>query len=156
MDLLQLTAKIKEHFPEAIASEEKVFLVIKREWLLKVADFLKNSDLAFSNMHCITAVDRKDKMEVVYFVYSFELHTMLEFKVVLPMDDLTIETVSHLWHSANWLERETYDFFGIKFLHHPDLRRIMNPDEWTDHPLRKDFDRPDFFRLPQSDGLKAG
>ena len=72
------------------------------------------------------------------------------------MEDLTVETVSHLWKSANWLEREVFDLFGVRFLNHPDLRRILNPDEWTDYPLRKNFDRPDFIRLPQSEGLKAG
>ena len=71
------------------------------------------------------------------------------------MDDLTVESLAHLWKSADWLERETYDFYGIKFLNHPDLRRIMNPDSWTDFPLRKDFARADFIKKPQTLGLKG-
>jgi NADH-quinone oxidoreductase subunit C len=155
MDQAQLSKIISEKFPGAVAEEQPKAIVVKRESFLNIVKFLKESDLEFTNMHCITAVDRKDKMEVVYFIYSFKHHYMVTLKVFLAMTDLTIETVSHLWKSANWLERETYDLLGVKFLNHPDLRRILNPDEWTDFPLRKDFDRPDFYRLPQADGLKA-
>ena len=81
---------------------------------------------------------------------------MLTLKVFLSLDDPTVETLSGLWKSADWLEREVFDLFGVKFLNHPDLRRILNPDEWTDYPLRKNFDRPDFHRLPEVEGLKGG
>ncbi len=155
MELAQLRQAVKEQFPDAIVEEQPAATVLKKDSLLAVAGFLKDR-LAFLNLHCVTAVDRKEKMEVVYHLYSFEHRLMLTLKVILPREDLTIETLSKLWSSANWLERETYDFFGIKFLNHPDLRRIMNPDEWTDFPLRKDFDRPDFFRKPETQGLKGG
>ncbi len=155
MELSQLVQAIREKFPEAITEERKAAIVIKKESLLAVAGFLKGEFL-FENLHCVSGVDWKDKIEVVYHLYSFKHKFMLTLKVFLNMQDLTVETLSGLWKSANWLERETYDLFGVKFLNHPDLRRILNPDEWTDFPLRKNFDRPDFFRLPQSDGLKAG
>ena len=155
MEQAQVTKVLSEQFPGAVVEEQPKAIVIKRESFLAVAKYLKHSELSFHSLHSMTAVDRKDKMEAVYHLYSFKHRFMLELKVILPREDLTIETLSHLWHSANWLERETYDFFGIKFLNHPDLRRILNPDEWTDFPLRKDFDRPDFYRLPSIDGLKA-
>ncbi len=155
MELAQIVQSINEKFPGSITEEPKTFLVIKRESLLEVAKFLKET-LSFENCHCISGVDYKDKMAVVYHLYSFKHHFMLTVKVYLALDNLTVETLSGLWKSANWLERETYDFFGIKFLNHPDLRRILNPDEWTDWPLRKNFDRPDFYRLPAVEGLKGG
>ncbi len=156
MDQSQIVKILNEQFPGAIEGEQPKAIVLKKESLLAVAKILKDSDLAFKNMHCITAVDRRDKIEMVYHLYTFKHRFMLTLKVFLPMNDLAIETLSHLWKSANWLEREVFDLFGVKFLNHPDLRRILNPDEWTDYPLRKDFDRPDFYRLPQSEGLKAG
>ena len=155
MDQAQITKIFNEQFPGSVVEEQPKAIVIKKESLLAMAKRLKDSELDFSNLHCVTAVDRKDKIEVVYHFYTFKHRFMLTLKVFLPMTDLTIETLSHMWQSANWLERETYDLFGVKFLNHPDLRRILNPDEWTDFPLRKDFDRPDFYRLPQSEGLKG-
>ncbi len=156
MDRAQILSILNRECPGAVVEEQPRAVVIKKESLLVVAKALKSPELDFQNLHCISGVDRRDKMEVVYHFYTFKHRFMLTLKAFLPMDDLTIETLSYLWKSANWLERETYDFFGIKFLNHPDPRRILNPDEWTDFPLRKDFDRPDFYRLPQSEGLKAG
>ncbi|OGX07893.1 MAG: hypothetical protein A2Z88_00060 [Omnitrophica WOR_2 bacterium GWA2_47_8] len=156
MEQAQVAKIISEHFPGAVVEEQPKAIVIKKDNLLTVAKLLKDSDLAFKNCHCITAVDRKDKMEMVYHLYTFKHRYMLTLKVFLAMNDLTVESLTHLWRSADWLEREVYDLFGVKFLNHPDLRRILNPDEWTDFPLRKDFNRPDFYRLPESEGLKAG
>ena len=155
MEQAQIVKILNEQCPGAFVEEQPKAVVIKKESLLAVAKLFKNSELAFQNLHSVTAVDRNEKMEVVYHLYSFKYRFMLTLKVFLPVSDLTIESVSHLWKSADWLERETYDIFGIKFLNHPDLRRILNPNEWTDWPLRKNFDRPDFYRLPQSEGLKA-
>jgi len=156
MDQAQISKLLNEKFPGSVAEEQPKAIVIKKEFLLAIAKELRDSDTAFKSCHCITAVDRKDKIEMVYMLYSFKHRFMLNLKIFLPMNDLTVETLSLLWKSANWLERETFDLFGVIFLNHPDPRRILNPDEWTDFPLRKDFDRPDFYRLPQSEGLKAG
>ncbi|OGX25143.1 MAG: hypothetical protein A2787_07615 [Omnitrophica WOR_2 bacterium RIFCSPHIGHO2_01_FULL_48_9] len=155
MDQTQITQTFNQQLPGAVVEEQSKFLVIKKESLLAAAKILKDSELAFQHLHSVTAVDRKDKIEVVYHIYTYKYRFMLTLKVYLPMTDLTIESLAHLWQSANWLERETYDLFGVKFLNHPDLRRILNPDVWTDYPLRKDFNRPDFYRLPQTEGLKA-
>ena len=146
--------KLKSEFPQLAFEEQPNALIIPKQGILEVARFLKDQ-LSFDNCHCLTAVDRKDKMEVVYHLYSFSSHFMLTLKVVVPLDDLNVESVSLLWKSANWLEREVYDLFGIKFANHPDLRRIMNPDAWTDFPLRKDFKRADFIPRPISPGLKG-
>ena len=150
----EVLQKIKNKFPDILIEEQPSALVVPKSALLDVARFLKN-EMFFENCHCVTAVDRKDKMELVYFLYSTPNHFMLILKTFVPLDDLTVETVSALWRSADWLEREVFDLFGIKFLNHPDLRRIMNPDNWTDFPLRKDFKREDFIPRPQSRGLKG-
>jgi NADH-quinone oxidoreductase subunit C len=158
----EVLQKINERFPGAAEEQPLAWppgatkpIVIKKSSLLSVAGFLKN-DLSFENLHCVSGVDRQDKkIEVVYHLYSLQNRVMITLKVVLERNDVTIETLSGFWKSANWLERETYDLFGVKFLNHPDLRRILNPDEWTYYPLRKDFDHPDFIRLPQSEGLKG-
>lgn len=156
MDQAQIIQILNQQLPGMIVEEQFGAVVIGKESLLAAAKILKGSSLAFDSLHCVTAVDRKDKIEVVYHLYTFKHRFMLTLKVFLAMDDVTVETLSGVWHSANWLEREAYDLFGVKFLNHPDPRRILNPEEWTDFPLRKDFDRPDFYRLPQSEGLKAG
>ena len=151
----EVLQKIKNKFPDIAIEETPQALVVPKASLLAVAGFLKN-EVNFENCHCVTAVDRKDKMELVYHLYSTPNHFMLTLKAVVPLDDLTVESVTGLWRSADWLEREVYDLFGIKFLNHPDLRRIMNPDHWTDFPLRKDFKREDFILRPQSQGLNKG
>ena len=156
MEQAQITKILNEQLPGSVTEEQPKAVVIKKESLLAVAKMLKGPDLDFQNLHCVTAVDRKDKIELVYHLYTFKHRYMLTLKAFLAMDDLTVETLSALWQSANWLEREVYDLFGVKFLNHPDLRRILNPDEWTDFPLRKNFDRPDFYRLPEVEGLKGG
>jgi len=150
----EVLQKIKNKFPDIAIEETPNALVVPKKALLDVARFLKN-DMGFENCHCVTAVDRKDKLELVYHLYSTVNHFMFTLKTVVPLDDLTVETVSLLWRSADWLEREVFDLFGIKFLNHPDLRRIMNPDHWTDFPLRKDFKSANLIVRPQSQGLKG-
>ena len=150
----EVLQKIKNKFPDISIEEQPNALVVPKSVLLDVARFLKD-EMGFENCHCVTAVDRKDKLELVYHLYSTPNHFMLTLKTGVPVDDLSVETVSLLWRSADWLEREVYDLFGIKFLNHPDLRRIMNPDNWTVFPLRKDFKRDDFIPRPQSKGLKG-
>lgn len=155
LPLSDIAKILNEKFPGIIEEEQKQALVIKREALLNVADCLKTSELDFDNLHCVTAVDWKDKIEVVYIFHSMNNRHWLTLKVRLLYADLTIETLSKIWRSADWLERETYDLYGVKFLNHPDLRRILNPDEWTDFPLRKDFKRADFIKKPETQGLKG-
>ncbi len=89
-----------------------------------------------------TAVDypkRPKRFEIIYQLYSFKLNHRLRLKV-LAAEGEKMPSVVRLWPTANWLEREVYDMFGIEYEGHPDLRRILLPDEWTGHPLRKDYD----------------
>jgi NADH-quinone oxidoreductase subunit C len=90
----------------------------------------------------LTAVDylgRTPRFEVVYQLYSVALNHRLRVKVPVPEDDPTVPTVAGVWQSANWAEREVWDMFGIRFVGHPDLRRILMYPEFEGHPLRKDY-----------------
>lgn len=124
MDQIQITQLLNQQLPGAVVEEQAKAIVIKRESLLDVAKFLRDSETAFKNLHSVTAVDRKDKLEMVYHLFTFKNRFMLTLKVFLTMEDLTVESLAHLWRSADWLEREVFDLFGVKFLNHPDLRRI--------------------------------
>jgi len=116
-------------------------LVVPAEKIKDICKTLKTIDqFAFDCLSNLTAVDRKEKFEVVYQLFSYKHRHSLTLKVVLPREDgAHVETVESLWGCANWLEREVYDLFGIKFDNHSDLRRIMLPDDWIGHPLRKDY-----------------
>jgi NADH-quinone oxidoreductase subunit C len=116
-------------------------LVVPAEKIKDICKTLKTIDqFAFDCLSSLTAVDRKDKFEVVYHLFSYKHRHSLVLKAILPRDDSAhIETVEGLWGCANWLEREVYDLFGIKFDNHSDLRRIMLPDDWIGYPLRKDY-----------------
>jgi NADH-quinone oxidoreductase subunit C len=109
--------------------------------IVSVCGFLKY-DQSFVRLSSVTGVDRypgEPRFEVVYHLHSVERKQRLRLKCRLPGADPVIESVTSVWRGANWYERETFDLFGITFINHPDLRRIMMPDDWEGHPLRKDY-----------------
>jgi NADH-quinone oxidoreductase subunit C len=119
------------------------------EWTLEitpgkiasVCGFLKY-DQKFVRLSTVTAVDRypaEPRFEVVYHLYSIERNEWLRLKCRIHGADPVIESVTSVWRGADWYEREIFDLFGIQFINHPDLRRILMPDEWEGHPLRKDY-----------------
>jgi NADH-quinone oxidoreductase subunit C len=106
-----------------------------------VCGYLKY-DQKFARLSSVTAVDRypaEPRFEVVYHLHSIERNLRVRLKCRLPGGDPAIESVVAVWRAANWYEREVFDLFGIRFIGHPDLRRIMLPDGWEGHPLRKDY-----------------
>jgi NADH-quinone oxidoreductase subunit C len=98
---------------------------------------------------CLSAVDypkeTPPRMEVVYHVFSYTHRHRFVLKAHLPREDAHVPTVERVWGVANWHEREAYDMFGIVFDGHSDLRRILLPDDWVGHPLRKDWVDPEFY-----------
>ncbi len=99
-------------------------------------------DLKFERLTSVTGVDRfpaEPRFEVVYHLQSVANKVRLRLKVRLPGENPRIESAVPVYRSADWYERETFDLFGIVFLNHPDLRRIMMPEDWEGHPLRKDY-----------------
>lgn len=145
----EISGAIRARFPAVTQEAGTCNIVTPKESLLEVARYVKNPPLALDNLHCITAIDRKERMELVYTLYSLCEHHGLALKVHLTPQDLNVASLSGLWKSANWLEREVYDLFGITFLDHPDMRRILNPYDWEEHPLRKDYSNPDFVTKPR-------
>ena len=118
-------------------------VVIAREDALEVFRHLKEyPDLAFDFLMDLTAVDylgREPRFEVVYHLYSLKAGHRLRVKVPVPQEDPTVDSLVPLWKGANWLEREVWDMFGIRFHRHPDLRRVLLYEEFEGHPLRKDY-----------------
>jgi NADH-quinone oxidoreductase subunit C len=109
--------------------------------IASVCGFLKY-DQNFVRLSTVTAVDRypaEPRFEVVYHLHSIERNERLRLKCRVGGEAPEIESVTSVWRAANWYEREVFDLFGIVFRSHPDLRRIMLPDDWEGHPLRKDY-----------------
>jgi NADH-quinone oxidoreductase subunit C len=142
-----LLQKIKDSLPkfEFTSSEsirELTFSFNKKD-IVKVCQLLKNDpDLSFNLCEDITAIDwarRTDRYTVVYHIFSMDNKFRLRLKCNVDEEDCSIDTVSSVWKTADWEERETYDMYGIKFNNHPDLRRMYMPEEFEYFPLRKDF-----------------
>ena len=124
-----------------------------REQLLEVLGYLK-TELQFIHLTDITAIHYPElakQFAVVYHVHSLVNGIRIRVKVFLTADDLHIPTASDLWNGANWMERETYDFFGIIFDGHPDLRRILNVDDMTAFPMRREYPLEDPNRIDKKD-----
>jgi NADH-quinone oxidoreductase subunit C len=99
-------------------------------------------DLKFEQLTTVTAVDRypaEPRFEIVYHLHSFSKKERLRIKVRISGENPEIESACGVYGGANWYEREVFDFYGVRFLNHPDLRRIMMPDDWEGYPLRKDY-----------------
>src|ERR1035438_9380278 len=109
--------------------------------ITSVCGFLKY-DQKFIRLSTVTAVDRypaEPRFELVYHLRSIERNERLRLKCRLSGAEPAIESVTGVWRGANWYEREVFDLFGVRFLNHPNLIRILLPDEWEGHPLRKDY-----------------
>ncbi|MDO8682811.1 MAG: NADH-quinone oxidoreductase subunit C [Armatimonadota bacterium] len=143
-----IEASIRKQFPDAVIESSVVdgvlTLKIDAAKLLSLCEYLKSaSDLAFDYPADIAAVDWTDRLEMVYHLYSISRDHKLILKVDLPNDKPAIASVTSVWKGADWPEREIFDLFGIKFEGHPDLRRILLPEEFEGYPLRKDYVIPD-------------
>ena len=141
-------AILRERFSEAITSVREalgeVTCYVDPKYIADVCRFLRDderfrcnllSDLCGADL----GMDQEPRFEVVYHLYSIPHGHRIRLKAQLDGDEPTIESVTSIWKTANWLERETYDMFGITFTGHPDLRRILMPEEFQWHPLRKDY-----------------
>jgi NADH-quinone oxidoreductase subunit C len=118
------------------------YLSVEGEAIVEVCRFLRDdADLKFEVLSDQTAVDwpKEEKIQLVYHLYSYAGKHQIVLKVDLPRDNPKIATVENIWKVANWFEREIFDLFGVIFDGHSDLRRIMLPEDWVGHPLRKDY-----------------
>ncbi|PYI51139.1 NADH-quinone oxidoreductase subunit C [Paenibacillus flagellatus] len=116
-------------------------LTIQAERWFDVASFVRsNEELRLNYLRNLSGVDYESHLETVYYVLSLDTKHEYGFKVKTNRDEPSIPSVTPVWATANWNEREVYDLLGIDFPGHPDLRRIMLPDDWVGHPLRKDYE----------------
>lgn len=134
--------ELKQALPNSVVSiglqVSKPVAVIKKEDILKAAKKVK--EMGFDHLSVITGIDYMDHFEVVYNFFSYAKKQNLVLKVITDHEDPEVDSLTSLWKGADWLERETYDLVGIKFIGHPNLVRILLPDGWIGHPLRKDYD----------------
>ena len=130
--------------PFALSSSERLgelTVVIAPERLIETCRFLKH-DLQFERLSTVTVVDRypsEPRYEVVYHLHSIARNERVRMKCYLAGQNPEIDSATAVWRSANWYEREVFDLFGVRFTGHPRLERIMMPDNWEGHPLRKDY-----------------
>jgi NADH-quinone oxidoreductase subunit C len=159
--------RLRGQFGETItgANLENIdpWIEVAPDGLLEVCTYLKDApDLAFDYLNCVSGVDYLETdpkkaqkaafqphVEVVYHLFSMKHKHSLVLKVILPRwkDDVEgrlpdVPSVSHIWRTADWHEREVYDLSGVSFSNHPNLRRILCPEDWVGHPLRKDYQMP--------------
>jgi NADH-quinone oxidoreductase subunit C len=142
-----VTALQREHpewSSEVISAFGETTIVVPREHIVAACSFLKTwSEGRFDFLSDICGADRgveeEPRFEVNYHLFSTTKYHRLRLKVLLNEDDTHVQSVSGVWRTANWHERETFDLFGVIFDGHPDLRRILLPDDWQGHALRKDF-----------------
>jgi len=138
---------LSENCPEAVLEthlpQGDPTAVIRAEHLLRVIDFLKkDSRLQFDVLVDITALDfpeRNPRFDVVYHLLSLPFSRRVRLKVPVGGEEPVVDSITPWWGSANWLEREVWDMFGIQFKGHPDLKRILMYQEFEGHPLRKDY-----------------
>ncbi len=140
--------KLKENFGSEIVevteTAGQVSVTVRRDRIVDILRFLHNDgELLFDHLADLCGVDwlgkKTPRFEVVYNLFSIRYKRYIRIKAQVPEEDPRIDSVAHIWKTANWLERECYDMFGIVFEGHPDLRRLLMPEDWEGYPLRKDY-----------------
>ena len=160
-----LLDELQKGFPgailEAVTFRNLPSITVGKESLLSVCRFLKGEEGgSYTFLTDQTAVDypkREKRFDIIYHLYSFKRNDRLRIKVLLGESEM-VPSVTGIWPTANWLEREVYDMFGVVYEGHPDLKRILLPDGWTGHPLRKDYDilRQDDAWVKANLGIESG
>ncbi len=154
-----LIQKLTDKFPGQVTELNQDYGLLSvetaREQISDVLAYFKNDpELKFIFLTDITAIhypELEKQIGVIYHLHSLTTNTRIRVKVFLSADDVHIPTATTLWDGANWMERETYDFYGVVFDGHPDLRRILNVDDMTVFPMRKEFPLEDPNRIDKKD-----
>ncbi len=142
----QIHEKLRQKFEDAIvefnAEVLDPYVKIESAWLLEIAKFLKQEpELQFDSLMCLSGMDygADDNLGLVYNLHSMKRKHKIALRIDLPREAPSVPSVESVWRTADWHEREAFDLFGIHFENHPDLRRILCPDDWEGYPLRKDY-----------------
>lgn len=122
------------------------YIKLNAHHILEVARFLRDDEeTQFDYLSCLSGVDLKGRLAVVYQLYSTAKRHKITLRVEVPTENPNVPSVESVWRTADWHEREAFDLYGINFTGHPDLRRILLPYDWEGHPLRKDYQVPEFY-----------
>lgn len=142
---MNIALALKEQFPEEVIEIKEfrgqVSVIVKPERIKEILQWLKEQQ-GFNHLQDLCGVDyypEKPRFEVVYNLYSIWRRLHIRVRAKVEEENSEIESVTELWSGANWHERECFDMFGIRFKGHPDLRRILMPEDWNGYPLRKDY-----------------
>lgn len=158
----QIKQRLTERFPGQVASFEEPYGMLTfeapKELNLKVLNFLyDDEELKFRFMTDLTAVHYPDQkgreLAVVYHLHNLADNIRIRFKVFTDVNKPDVYTATGLFSAANWMERETYDFYGVNFVGHPNLKRILNVDEMDYFPMRKEFPLEDQSRIDKDDEM---
>ena len=151
MNAKEIAALLTEKFGSGILESKPDALnpwsAVEPSAILEVSRFIRfDPQLLMDHLELLGGADYKDRIEVVYVLYSMKHHHRYTLKCRLPREAPSVHSVEAVWGVANWHEREAYDMFGINFEGHSDLRRILCPDDWEGYPLRKDYKFPKSYR----------
>jgi len=142
-EVARLLAWNREAVEDAKFDRDELSIYVRRDAIREACAILRDApELRYNFLAEVTAVDwypSEPRFEVVYHLLSIPNKKRVRLKVRLAADDVRIESVTSVWPAANYFEREVFDLFGVHFEGHPYLRRIMMPDDWQGHPLRKDY-----------------
>ena len=155
-----VVTKIKEQFKDATIQQERLAdmlcITVSKEIIPDLLMFLRDEEALqynFLTTLCGMHYPEKQKLGVVYHLHSFFNNHRIRIKTEIDINQPVIASVTGIWPAANWMERETYDFFGIQFEGHPNLKRILNMDDMTDFPMRKEFPLEDQTREDKDDSM---
>ncbi len=141
----EISNKLSEEFGEKIVETDiesvQPSVTIDPSSIKEICKYLKNDPaMKFNSLMCLSGVDHdEENLRIVYNLDSLELRHKITLYVIVPKESPVVDTVSDVWNTADWHEREAYDLFGFTFNGHPDHRRILLPDDWEGFPLRKDY-----------------
>jgi NADH-quinone oxidoreductase subunit C len=146
MEAKEVYLKLEKQFPGEVGNFNgdvpEPYFSVSPEVIVEACRSLRDdASCKFEVLSDLTALDwpKEEKIQVVYHLYSYSNKAQIVLKVDLPRDHPRVATVESVWKVANWFEREVFDLFGVVFEGHSDLRRIMLPEDWVGHPLRKDY-----------------
>lgn len=152
---------ITREFPESVISSSEPYgmltIEIKKDDIKKVIHYLKDSTLEFNFLTDICGIHYPDTLEkeigVVYHLHNLMANFRLRLKIFMSRENIEVDSLVELYAGANWMERETYDFYGIKFKGHPDLRPILNMEDLGYHPMLKEYRLEDGTRTDKNDSM---